>query len=511
MKTRETLVEMKGITKAFGSVVANDHVDFSLDKGEICALLGENGAGKTTLMKILVGLYLPDSGEIRVKGERISFRSPADAIRRGIGMVHQIFTLDESLTVCENIRLGLKPLGFWLNIEETKKQIVELGGRLGLEVDPNMQVGKLSEGQKQRVEILKILMRNPDVIILDEPTSVLTPIEVHQLFSTLNRLKETKGIVFISHHLDEVLEIASRVQVLRDGRVVGMRLASRTSKEELASMMVGREIPEFSATAASKGTELLRMENVSCEVERGVTALKNVSLTIYSGEIVGVAGVSGNGQKELSDIIVGLRKYVGRLFFEGKDLAKANVESRLKMGVALIPENRMEAGILPDSSIADNLILGSKKRSEVTRRALFVELLDREKVSRCCQELISEYEIKTPSEKLPARLLSGGNIQKLLLARILSEQPKVLIAEQPTRGLDVAATDYVHRKLQEMRMKGIGILLISEDLGEVLKLSDRVLVMFRGELTGQFRPGEVSLEEIGLRMGGAQRTRETGD
>lgn len=496
------VVEMLDITKRFGPVVANDRVTFQLRPGEIHALLGENGAGKTTLMRILYGLYRADEGRIRVHGEDVQIRSPRDALTLGIGMVTQHFALVPPLTVAENIVLGYTD-NFRLDRERIRQAVAEAQERFQIYVAPDALVQHLSVGQKQRVEILKALYRNARVLILDEPTAVLVPQEVDALFQTLERLRgQGFSIVFISHKLDEVMRISDRVTVLRDGRVVGTVSTSETDKQELARMMVGRATFGVTRQETREGERpLLRVEEVWAKDDQGLPALKGVSLTVRAGEILGIAGVSGNGQKELSEVLCGMRTpTAGRILVEDQDLTGASPAVLANAGVGRIPEDRHE-GIVADLTVAENLAL--EHLHEFTRNGL----LDRKAMLERAERLIQQYQIKArPTDK--AGKLSGGNMQKVILARVLSRQPKVVIASQPTRGLDIGATEYVRQQLLAQRARGAAVLLISEDLDEILALSDRIAVIYEGEIVGELPAAEATPERLGLMMAGATKERE---
>ena len=500
-------VEMRGIVKRFPGVLANDHVDFDVRAGEIHALLGENGAGKSTLMKILYGMYQPDEGQIRVNGEAVHFTSPADAIRRGIGMIHQHFMLVPTLTVAENVALGLRssrePL---LDLDRVTARIVELAAGYGLHVDPGAQVWQLSVGEQQRVEILKALYRGAELLILDEPTAVLTPQEVDELFVTLRQMaREGHALIFITHKLREVFAISDRVTVLRNGRVVGRVKTEETTRSELARMMVGREVIErWEKPPVELGPVVLEVEDLHCLSDREVPALRGVSLQVRAGEILGIAGVSGNGQRELAEVIVGLRPATrGHVRLSGQEVTNWPPERLIAAGLAFIPEERLTMGVIQEFSVAENAILETHTAPEL-RRGPFLDL---QAIRQHTVRLIREYDVRTPSLEVPAKNLSGGNIQKLILARELARRPRVLIAAQPTRGVDIGATEYIHRRLIEQRGEGTAILLISEDLDEILALSDRIAVMYEGEIVGVVPVEEANAEELGLMMAGARRGR----
>ena len=502
-RTEATVVEMRGITKRFPGVVANDRIDFEVRAGEVHALLGENGAGKTTLMNVLYGLYQPDEGEIYIRGRRVTLRSPRDAIALGIGMVHQHFMLIPPLTVAENVVLGLpSSRGPFLDTDRAERRISELAQRYGLKVDPHAYVWQLSVGEQQRVEIIKALYRGASILILDEPTSVLTPPEVRELFSVLRRMaEEGNAVIFITHKLHEVMAVSDRVTVLRDGRVVSTVDTAGTSERQLAKMMVGREVLfQVSKRPVAKGKVALEVRDLWAMGDRGLPALKGISLSLRQGEILGIAGVAGNGQRELAEVITGLRRATkGKVLIGGKDMTNCPPAAIIGEGVAYIPEERIRRGLIMDFSVAENAILETHNSPPFTDGWF----LNRREIDRYVEGLISDYGVKTPSKDAPVRHLSGGNLQRLLLARELSRRPKLLIASQPTRGLDVGATEYIRRRLVEQREKGTAILLISEDLDEVLSLSDRVAVMYEGEIVGIVPEGEADVEEIGMMMAGA--------
>ena len=502
MPTPLTSVELHGIVKRFPGVVANDRVSFDVRAGEIHALLGENGAGKTTLMRILYGLYQPDAGEILVDGQPVTIRSPADSIRHGIGMVHQHFMLVPTLTVAENVALGLpSSRGLVLDTDRVARRIEELAQAYGLRVDPRAFVWQLSVGEQQRVEILKALYRGAAALILDEPTAVLTPQEVDELFGTLRRMAaEGHALIFISHKLHEVLAISDRVTVLRDGHVVQTLETKTTTRPELARLMVGREVLlRVDRPPVELGPVRLRLEDLIVGGDRGLPAVRGASLEVRQGEILGLAGVSGNGQRELADAVAGLRKAAqGRIQVDEVDITAWSPDRRIRQGLAYIPEERMRDGVIKELSVEENLI------AEVHGQPPFARgwFLDFRRIARHCDELIRGYEIKTPSRSTPLRNLSGGNIQKLVLARELSRQPGVLIAAQPTRGVDIGSTEYIHRRLIEQRGRGTATLLISEDLDEIRNLSDRIAVMYEGRIMGVVPREQATIEQLGLMMAG---------
>jgi ABC-type uncharacterized transport system ATPase subunit len=492
-------IEMKSITKRFGTVIANNKVDFKLEQGEAHALLGENGAGKTTLMRILYGLYNADDGQILVNGQPARIVSPKDAIQLGIGMVTQHFTLVPTLTVAENTVLGYVK-GFRLDPKRIQVDVKEAANRFGIEVKADALVRHLSVGERQRVEILKSLYRNARVLILDEPTAVLVPQEVDVLFETLARLRQAgMSIIFISHKLYEVMTICDRITVLRDGKVVGTVKKTDTTQTELATMMVGRET--FGVTRQGErpqGQPVLRMQNLSAKDQKGRLALKDVSLSVNAGEILGLAGVSGNGQAELSQVLAGtLASTGGQVLVDKEDLTCRDPGCFTAAGVGRIPEDRHE-GVVGELTVAENLAL--EHLDEFVERGM----LDRKKILQNAVNLIAQYQIKaSPTDR--ARTLSGGNMQKVILARVLSRNPQVVIASQPTRGLDVGATEYVRARLLEQRDRGAAVLLVSEDLDEVLALADRIAVIYEGRIVGVLPAQEATVAKLGLMMSGANQ------
>ena len=508
-------LEMRGIVKCFPGVVANDGIDFDARAGEIHALLGENGAGKTTLMRILYGIYRPDAGEIYLDGRKVRVRSPREALSLGIGMVHQHFRLVPTLTVEENVILGLRSgLNPFPRLGRVRERIGAIARDYGLEVDPQAKVFELSVGEQQRVEILKALYRRVQILIMDEPTSVLTPQEVERLFSTLRSLVEAGlTVIFITHKLDEVLRVSDRVTVLRRGRVVTTLPTAEADKPSLARMMVGREVVFRSRlergptgtrnrTRNRKGENLLEVRDLRALNDRGLLAIRDLSFDLSSGEILGVAGVAGNGQRELVEVLTGLRKAThGRVIIFGRDMTNRSPREIAASGVAHIPEERLRRGLVPGMSVAENLVLKDYCVPPFSRGPF--GLLDRRAIIAHAEGAIKEYQIMTPSYNTPAKLLSGGNIQRLILARELSGSPRLIIAAHPTYGLDVGATEQIRGLLLEQRDHGAGVLLISEDLEEILSLSDRILVLFAGRAMGLLKAGEAEPEELGLLMAGA--------
>jgi ABC-type uncharacterized transport system ATPase subunit len=488
-------LEARGIVKAFPGVLANDHVDFDLRPGEVHALLGENGAGKSTLMNVLAGLYRPDEGAIRVDGREVEFRSPRDAIAAGIGMVHQHFTLVPSQTVAENAR-------FRLDLKHTEAQVAGLARDVRLHVDPRARIWQLSVGEQQRVEIIKLLVQGARVLILDEPTAVLAPQEIADLFATLRSMVATgTSVVFISHKLGEVLSIADRITVMRGGLVTAAGIAPEgVTRADLARLMVGRPVLEqLKRIEVEPGRLVLKVDEVHADSDRGVPALRGASLEVHAGEIVGIAAVAGNGQSELAHVITGLRSCTGRVTIDGRDVAGRPAREAIAAGVGHVPEDRAGVGSAPNLSLVDNLILRAFRRPPLARGPMLDDGAARDKA----EGLREAYAISAPTIDAPVRILSGGNLQRLILAREIDSAPKVLIAVQPTRGLDVGAIEGVHQLLLDLRAKGTGILLISEELEELLALADRVLVMYEGRVTANFdSPTGGDVEAIGLQMTG---------
>jgi len=498
-------VEMRGIVKRFPGIVANDGVDFDVRPGEVHALLGENGAGKSTLMNILDGLYQADTGSIAVRGRPVEFESPRDAIAAGLGMVHQHFTLVPSLTVTENILLGLRQPRFRLDLSRFEARVAALAQETGLAVDPRAKIWQLSVGEQQRVEILTMLDRGATILIMDEPTAVLAPQEVDELFGTL-RAMTARGdsVIFISHKLDEVLRIADRITVMRRGVVTAAGVpAAGMTKRELAQLMVGRDIVESIAKVAREpGPVVLELLGVSTIGDRGLKAIDGVDLRVHAGEIVGLAGVAGNGQSELAEVITGLRPCSGgSITVNGMELANRPVVEAIDAGVAHVPEDRTGTGSAPNLTLTDNLIMKSYRAEPIGHGWS----IDGSIARRQAEALKEAYQVAAPSVDTEARLLSGGNLQRLILAREISSEPGLMVAVQPTRGLDVGAIETVHRLLLEQRAGGTAILLISEDLDEILMLADRVTVIYEGRLSQPVAAERADIAELGLLMTGADR------
>jgi len=497
-------IELRGIVKRFPGVVANDGIDLKVRRGEIHCLLGENGAGKTTLMRVLYGLYRPDEGEIILNGQPVQMTSPRAALNHHIGMVHQHFRLVPTLSVEENIVLGLdEGTGPFMNLRKTREKISEIADEYGLSVDLQSKVWQLAVGQQQRVEILKALYREVDILIMDEPTSVLTPQEVDQLFTTLRILVDDgMTIIFITHKLDEVMQASNRVTVLRQGKVVATLLTAETDKPTLARLMVGREVVfRLEKNPMERREKLLEVNDLHTLNDRGLPALRGVSFDLFGGEILGVAGVSGNGQSELAEVLTGLRKSTkGMVFLAKKEVTNYSAREITDLNVAHIPAERIRMGIVPALSIRENLILKNYRCSPFSRGE-FLNNKEIEEKTRC---VMSDYQIVAPSCETPAKLLSGGNIQRVILARELSENPSLIVAVHPTYGLDIGATEQVRQVLLAQRERGAATLLISEDLEEIITLSDRILVMFNGEVMGILDAESADIEVIGLMMAGTR-------
>ena len=498
-------VEMRDIVLRFPGVLANDHVDFTVKPGEIHALLGENGAGKSTLMNVLAGLYRPESGTIAIHGEQVEFNSPKDAIAKGIGMVHQHFMLVPTQSVTENILLGLDEPRFFMNLPKYDRKIKALEEQYGLRVDPSAKIWQLSVGEQQRVEILKTLYRGAEILILDEPTAVLAPQEIEDLMATMRTMvSQGKSIVFISHKLNEVTAVADRLTVLRKGQVsaAGIDIQGVT-KELLAELMVGRKVIfHVEKEAKTPGELVLELRDVSALNNRGLSALKSVSFQVHQGEILGIAGIAGNGQSELAEVITGLRPCKGQIMINGKDVANQSPKAAIDGGTAHIPEDRAGVGSAPNMSITENLIMKNFDHEPISHgwKINFLSAKDH------AVTLKGRYDIQAPSIATHASKLSGGNLQKVILAREISCCPNLIVAMQPTRGLDVGAIEAIQKLLLEQRSNGAGILLISEELEELLSLSDRIAVIYEGELVGMMPVEQADMNTLGLMMTGAKRT-----
>ena len=505
-------LEMRGITKRYPGVIANDRISLEVRPGEIHALLGENGAGKTTLMNVLYGLAKPDEGEILLDGTPVRIAGPADAISRGINMVHQHFMLVPVLTVAENILLGEETMAnrFFLDRKEAHARIIELGRRFGFEIDPEAKVGSLSVGWQQRVEILKALYRNARILVLDEPTAVLTPQETEEIFAVLRRLAaEGHSIVFISHKLYEVLEIADRITVIRRGRVVGERKPAETNEDDLAELMVGREVQlTVDRGTSHPAASVLKVSGLAANDDRGHPVVKGVDLEVRAGEIFGIAGVAGNGQDELVETIIGLRKpTAGRVTLDGADITSKSPRQMNEAQVAYVPADRHRFGLILSFPLADNLVLTSYYRSPYARGLI----RDREAIERDALSAIERFDIRTPSADVTASTLSGGNQQKAIVAREFDRDLKLLILDQPTRGLDVGSIEFIHRQVIAKRDAGTAVLLVSAELDEVLELSDRIGVMYGGRIVAVVDGPTADKNAVGLLMATGGEDRDAGD
>ncbi|GHO44309.1 ABC transporter ATP-binding protein [Ktedonospora formicarum] len=512
-------VEMRDISKIWPGVIANDRANLTVRQGEIHALMGENGAGKSTLMNILYGLIHPDGGKIFVKGQEVSIHGPRDAMRLGIGMVHQHFMLIPPLTVAENIILGREPggLGGTLSLQQARTEVKSLGEQYGLPINPDAKIKDLSVGLQQRVEILKVLARGADILIMDEPTGVLTPQETDELFSVLRSLvKQGKTIIFITHKLREVLELTDNITVLRRGKNVGNLATSKTDRREIARMMVGRDVLlQVVKEPAQPGAPILQLKDLCAKSDLGLEVLHNINLEVRSGEILGIAGVEGNGQSELVEVISGMRKCTtGEVTItpinDGKpgqtvNLTNMNASDERAMGLAHIPEDRRESGLVLSESIADNMILGRQRWPEFAWKCFALSL---RKIGSVARKLAADFDVRTPSVEIPVKALSGGNQQKVIIARELSCNPQALIASQPTRGVDIGAIEFIHRRLIEQRDAGKAVLLVSAELDEIRSLSDRVAVMYEGRIVDIVSP-DTSDEEMGVLMTGGAHHDET--
>ncbi len=498
------VVEMKGITKEFPGIKANEDVSFHLNKGEILALAGENGAGKSTLMNILYGLYQPEKGQIFINEKPVIIKDPNTAISLGIGMVHQHFMLVPPLTVTENIILGSEPVkgGIFLNIEEAAKKVKDISDQYGLKIDPFARIENISVGMQQRVEILKTLYRGAEILILDEPTAVLTPQEIKEFFSIIRLLIEKgKSIIIITHKLDEVKQISDRIVVLRHGKITGEAVTSEVSTEKIASMMVGRDVVfRVKKEAIETGGVVLDIQEVSAVDDRGLPALNSISFNVRAGEIVGLAGVDGNGQTELVEVIAGLRKGSGHVFLKGKDIINMAPRKIIESGLGHIPEDRHKRGLVLNFSVAENFVLMDYYKSPFAR---WINL-SYKAIYDFAAKLIEKFDVRTPGKEVLARSLSGGNQQKIIIAREITRNPDLLIASQPTRGLDVGAIEFVQENLLEQRRNGKGILLVSLELEEIMNLSDRILVIYEGKIVGELSGADATQDKIGVMMTGAK-------
>ncbi|MGM9926311.1 MAG: ABC transporter ATP-binding protein [Bacillus sp. (in: firmicutes)] len=506
----EYVIEMLNIRKEFPGIVANDNITLQVKKGEIHALLGENGAGKSTLMNVLFGLYQPEKGEIRVNGEKVQITNPNIANDLGIGMVHQHFMLVDPLTVTENIILGKEPTKAGkINLKEASEEIRKISEQYGLQVDPDAKIADISVGMQQRVEILKTLYRGANILIFDEPTAVLTPQEITELIAIMKRLiKEGKSIILITHKLKEIMEVCHRVTVIRRGQGIGTVNVVDTNENDLASLMVGREVVFKTEKVDSKPLQdVLKVENLTVKDARHVTTVNNLNLTVRAGEIVGIAGVDGNGQSELIEAITGLRKIdSGTVKLNNKDITKFPPRKVTEAGVGHIPQDRHKHGLVLDYPMDLNMVLQTYYKKPYSKHGI----LDFKAITKKAKELIAEFDVRTPSEKTLARALSGGNQQKAIIGRELDRDPDLLIAAQPTRGLDVGAIEFIHQRLIDHRDQGKAVLLVSFELDEIMNVSDRIAVMYEGQIVAIVDPKETTEQELGLLMAGSNRE-EAGD
>ena len=495
-------VEMRGIRKVFPGVVANDNVDLMVEQGGIHALIGENGAGKSTLMNVLYGLYHPEAGTIKIRDQAVQIRKNADAIALGIGMVHQSFKLVPSFTVTENITLGTELCkGIFIDRKAIRESVVRISEQFGLQVDPDARIQDLPVGVQQRVEILKALYRHADILILDEPTAVLTPQETRDLFGVIRSLVAGgKTVIFITHKLREVMEISDRVTAMRDGKVVGTTDTKDTNLTALARMMVGRDVLlRVEKKKANPGDVVLRIENLRVFDDRNLKAVRGVSLEVRAGEILGIAGVEGNGQRELVEAIVGLRPaWKGSLQIKNQDITTFTVRDRRQAGMSCVPEDRYVRGVALAATVEDNLIVGNYFKPPMSKGPV----LDLEKIGRHADDMIETFDVRTPGKNVRAFTLSGGNLQKVVLAREISAKPDLLVVAQPTRGLDIGSIEFVHRRILNARDNGAAVLLVSAELEEVMSLSDRIAVLYEGEIVGMIDGVDATEEELGLWMAG---------
>ena len=498
-------LELRGITKRFPGVVANDNVNLSLNTGEVLSLIGENGAGKSTLMSVLYGMYKPDEGEIVIDGTPLVFASPADAIAAGIGMVHQHFMLVPVFTVAENVVLGVEPTGALgkLNIDEARRMVREISDKYNLDLDPDAVIEDLPVGVQQRVEIVKVLLRDAKVVVFDEPTAVLTPSEIIEFFQIVKTLVSAgRGVVFITHKLKEALNIADRIAVLRRGKVVGEVDPKAATESQIAEMMVGRPVQlTVEKNSAKAGDVVLKVTDLTVLDADGRTHVENVSFEVHSGEIVGIAGVQGNGQTELVEALTGLRKATsGVIALDGKDLTHSDPRERHQLGMAHIPEDRQRQGLVGGLSVAENLVLTRYHDDQFSHGVI----VDWEAADAIAETLITEYDIRTPNKETGVGTLSGGNQQKVIVARELSRDLRLTIAAQPTRGVDVGSIEYIHSRIVKERDAGTAVLIVSTELEEVMALSDRLLVMYRGKVVAELDPKKVTPMEVGLYMAGSR-------
>lgn len=501
----ETVVEMRGITKRFPGIVANDNISLAVKKGEIHALLGENGAGKSTLMNILFGLYQPDEGQILIHEKPVTITNPNVANELGIGMVHQHFMLVEPFTVTENIILGKEPLaGVKIDMRKAAREVEELSNKYGLKVDPHARISEISVGMQQRVEILKTLYRGADILIFDEPTAVLTPQEIQELMDIMrNLVKEGKTIILITHKLKEIMAVSDAVTIIRRGKVIDTVRIEDTNPDELAAKMVGREVSFKVVKAPSQpGGVILSVDKVMAKDARGIKALNNISFEVRAGEILGIAGVDGNGQSQLIEVLTGLRKCEqGKVILKGNDITNQSPRTISESGLSHIPEDRQKRGLVLDFTMSENMVLETYFHPTFNKNGF----LDYNAINKYAAKLIDEFDVRTPSIHTLARALSGGNQQKAIIAREVDKDPDLLIAAQPTRGLDVGAIEFIHKRLIEQRDHGKAVLLMSLELDEIMNVADRIAVIYEGQIVGIVNPRETSEQELGLMMAGGKR------
>lgn len=501
------ILEMKHIGKKFSGVYANENINLSVKKGEIHALLGENGAGKTTLMNILFGIYSADEGEIFWKGKKVHFHSPKDAIAAGIGMVHQHFSLVNKMTVLDNVILGLEEQGLLLNRKSAKNKLEELAKRYGLQIDAEARIAELSVGQQQRVEILKALYKNVELLILDEPTGVLTPKETEKFFEVLRKLKaEGYAVIIITHRMSEIMSISDRVTILRDGKKIKDLVTKETNPTELSNYMIGRQLDyNFEIKEIEQKEIALSLKNVTVKRGHKKPALDQINMEVYKGEILGIAGVDGNGQKELAEVIAGIQKIShGEIDYMGEEISSWKIKERFERGISYISDDRHRDGLVLDMTVEENLILREYDKKPFLKNGIFQKNFMKENADK----VIEQYHIKTSGNQAGetlVKLMSGGNQQKVILAREITENSELIIANQPTRGLDIGATQFVRQVWMEQRNAGKSVILISADLEEIMQLSDRVAVMFGGKIVGILKKEEIEMEELGLLMGGIRK------
>lgn len=503
--TNVPVLEVRGVTKIFPGVIANEDVDLTLNQGEIHCLLGENGAGKSTLMNVVFGLYQPDGGSIHVRGEEVSFDGVGDAIAHGIGMVHQHFQLIPVLSVAENVILGNElTKGAFLDLDEARRRIRDIGERFGLAIDPDAKVGDLSVGEQQRVELVKALFRDAEILILDEPTAVLTPGEVDDFFEVVRSLvSQGKSIIFITHKLREVLAVADRISVLRGGKVAGTADPKEATQQSLANLMVGRDVVfQVDKQPANPGKSVIRVRGLRVEDERGITAVDNLDLEVRAGEIFGVAGVQGNGQRELVEAIVGMRPNTGgSIEILGTDATHFSPREVTELGVGHVPEDRYKHGMVESYSLADNIVLNRYNKAPFNGTGFFGRLFRNPEPARAeAAREVENFDVRTPGIDVAIGTLSGGNQQKVIVARELSGDIGALVVNQPTRGLDVGSIEFIHSQIIALRDRGVGVLLVSAELDEILSLSDRIGVLYRGQVVGTFDRDDTTREELGYLM-----------